>query len=146
MIYANTEIQTLLDIYKLSVYTKDHERLISIYDQSVQVFDMWGNGYFNDRDEWATAIRSWLTSLGNERVLVEFADVAIHQETNMAFVHAFVFYKAIAENGHELRKMKNRLTWGLIKKNGTWHVLHQHTSVPITFDTTKAIFDSSVTG
>lgn len=138
---TNAEIQLLIDTYKMSVYTKDYERLTNIYDHSVQVFDMWGNGYFKNRNEWGSVIKNWLTSLGNERVIVEFSEVTIQQEINMAFVCAFVFYKAVAENDNELRKMKNRLTWGLVKKDGAWRVLHQHTSVPIAFDTTKAIFD-----
>jgi ketosteroid isomerase-like protein len=35
--------------------------------------------------------------------------------------------------------MHNRLTWALKQENGAWKIVHEHTSAPVDFKTSKVI-------
>ena len=38
-----------------------------------------------------------------------------------------------------MRSMQNRLTWVLMRTDGGWLIVHEHTSVPISFSDTRGI-------
>jgi ketosteroid isomerase-like protein len=135
------EIRRLFEVYKESVFQKDPIRLAGIYDEGIIVFDMWSKFRVSGKGEWAEEIRSWLSSLGDERVVVEFSEIESMRDEVIAFASAFVSFKAVAADGSELRSMKNRLTWNIAKRGEDWLIVHQHTSAPIDSATTKAIFN-----
>lgn len=137
---VESEIIHLCTIYENSVFKKDYVALSNIYHESIKAFDLWGNGMYENKVDWSENLKNWLTSLGTEKVQVAFESVKIQTNEMLGFAHALVTYKAVDENNTELRKMKNRLSWGLIKVENKWLIAHQHTSVPIEFETTKAIF------
>ena len=126
--------------YQETAFKKDVAGMISLYDEDVEVFDMWERGYFSGLEEWAAVITGWLTSLNEEKVNVIFELINIHESDEIAFAHALIQYQAIAAGGNILRSMKNRISIGLINKNGAWKVKHQHTSAPVD-STLKAILD-----
>ena len=134
------EVAQLCETYKTCVYKKDYLALSDIYHESIQVFDLWNGGMYESKAEWEDNLRNWLTSLKNEKVEVSFESIKIEANEAVGFAHGFVTYRALDDSNLELRKMKNRFSWGLIKVDGNWLVAHQHTSVPIDFETTKAIF------
>jgi ketosteroid isomerase-like protein len=139
---SRPEIQRLFEVYKESVYQKDHIRLAGIYDDEILVFDMWSKFRVSGKRAWAEDIRAWLSSLGEERVAVEFSEIESRMDATLAFASAFVSFKAVAADGTIIRSMKNRLTWNIAKRGEDWLIVHQHTSVPIDGKTTKAIFDA----
>ena len=57
----------------------------------------------------------------------------------MAAVSAIVTYAALSAQGEPLRAMENRLTWVLRTTGHVLRVVHEHTSVPISFDEAKPI-------
>lgn len=141
MSVAESEITRLCTIYEESVYNKNYEALSDIYHENILAFDLWGNGMYKGKADWANSIKGWLTSLpGNERVKASFELLKVEANETLGFAYGFVTYKAIDENNNELRKMKNRFSWGLVKAGNDWLIAHQHTSVPIEFENTKAIF------
>lgn len=135
-----SEITRICELYQDFVYNKDYVALANLYHENMQAFDLWGNGIYENKTDWSNNLKNWLTSLNNEKVKVNFESVKIEANGTLGFAHALVTYRAIDENNVELRKMKNRLSWGLIKIGNEWLIAHQHTSVPIEFETTKAIF------
>ncbi len=132
-------VSRALEAYGAAVYAKDVEAFVAIYDWDVRVFDMWGEWSYDGLASWRGMAKGWFDSLGDERVVVEFEDVRIAAEGEMAIVHAYVVYKGVSAEGAELRAMQNRLTWALRRRDGDWKVVHEHTSAPADFETSKVI-------
>jgi ketosteroid isomerase-like protein len=135
------ELEGFFTIYKNSVWNKDSQSLIDMYDKHAVIFDMWDQGCILSSAEWAKNIRDWLGSLGDENVNVEFDNVQIHQAENLAIATAFIKYEAISSEGNVLRSMKNRITVGFSKSDNGWKVIHQHISAPVSSDNLTAILD-----
>jgi ketosteroid isomerase-like protein len=127
-------IQEYFSIYKQSAWTKDSERMISLYDDNVVIFDMWRQGFQTGVAEWSVAIKNWLNSLGEERVNVIFEMIELHEADNVAFGSALITFQAISPDNAVNRSMKNRITLGFIRKEQQWKVIHQHTSAPVNTD------------
>lgn len=131
------QIKQIFDAYKTAVFAKDVDSFIALYDDNVHIFDMWEKWSYDGIHAWRGMVSGWFGSLGEEQVLVDFDDVQITATHEFAVAHAFVTYKALSANGEELRSMNNRLTMALRHTNGTWKVIHEHSSAPIDGDTLK---------
>ncbi len=114
--------------------------MITLYDEQVLIFDMWGEGHCSDLPAWSAIIKEWLGSLKDERLNVIFEMIQIHQGDKVSFATAIVGYQAISADNKAIRSMKNRITVGFAKTETGWKVVHQHTSAPIDSDL-KAILD-----
>lgn len=133
-------IKDFFTIYKRSAWEKDAKSMIELYDDNVLVFDLWEHGYQVGLKNWSAAIEDWLGSLGTESVNVQFDMVDIHEGEELGWATAVVQFEEVTYDNHILRSMKNRMSLGLVKKEGQWKVQHQHTSAPIS-DELSALFD-----
>ncbi len=132
-------ITLMFEAYKNAVFAKDVEAFVALYDHNVCVFDMWGEWAYRGVEAWRGMVAGWFGSLGTERVAVDVDGVQTIVMHDLAVAHAFVTYKGISAEGKELRAMHNRLTWVLQQKGGSWKIVHEHSSAPIDFETTKVI-------
>jgi len=132
-------IWQVLDAYKTAVNAKDVDTFVSLYAQDVVVFDMWGEWAYKGVEAWRKMVAEWFGSLGSERVVVEANSVQVIAESNIAIIHAFVIFKGVSAEGEELRAMQNRFTWILQNREGGWKILHEHSSAPLDFETSKVI-------
>ena len=132
-------IQRVLQSYAAAVLAKDVQALMRLYDPAVRVFDTWGLWSYQGADAWQQAIEAWFTSLGSERVKVSFDDVQSSGGAELAVVSAFVTYASFSAQGEPLRSMQNRITWALRTSGHVLRIVHEHTSVPIGFEDSKAI-------
>jgi ketosteroid isomerase-like protein len=137
---ADNPILQVLDDYKAAVFAKSVDSLVALYDQDVSVFDMWGVWSYTGIASWREMVVTWFDSLGTERVIVDFSDTQTTVAQDLAVVHTFVTYKAVSADGVDLRSLDNRMSLTLRRKGDAWKIIHEHTSSPIDFDTTKAIF------
>ena len=128
---------SLLEAYRDAVHAKDVEAFVAIFADDVRVFDMWGTWSHDGIDSWREMAVGWFGSLGDELVRVEFDDVQTTVGDDTAVLSAFVTFAGLSADGEELRSMNNRLTWGLRKTDGTWKVVHEHTSAPVEMATGK---------
>ena len=133
------EIGSLIEAYKNAVFQKDLPAFLSLFDEQVRVFDMWEQWTYEGLDAWGEMVKGWFSSLGTDRDAIRFDDVQIRAAGEMALVSAIVRFTAVSESGEALRWLENRLTWGLLKKDGVWKIVHQHTSGPIDFKTMKVV-------
>ncbi len=133
------EFKSLFETYKNAVFQKDIEAFASIFDEDVQVFDMWGQWTYDGLAAWKEMAKGWFTSLGTDRDVVTFDNIQMQETGELATATAFVRFTAVSEKDEELRYLENRLTWIARKKNGKWGILHQHTSGPVDFETMKVI-------
>jgi uncharacterized protein (TIGR02246 family) len=132
-------ILQVLDAYKAAVNAKDVDTFVSLYDQDVVVFDMWGEWSYKGVVAWRRMVTDWFGSLGSEQVIVELNNAQVITEHSIAIAHAFVTFKGISAEGEALRVMQNRFTWLLKNREGVWKILHEHSSAPIDFETSKVI-------
>lgn len=132
-------ILQVLETYKSAVNKKDVDAFVALYDPDVVIFDMWGEWSYKGVEAWRRMVVDWFGSLGSERVIVEINDVQVITEHGIAIVHAFVTFKGVSSEGEELRAMQNRFTWVFKNKQGVWKILHEHSSAPINFETSKVI-------
>ncbi|HEY4043031.1 MAG TPA: nuclear transport factor 2 family protein [Rhodopila sp.] len=127
------------DTYKAAVLNKDVDALVDLYDTDLIAFDMWGSWSHIGEGPWRAMNQEWLGSLGLESVVVEFDDINTIPGNEVAATFATVTYKAVSETGEIVRSMQNRLTWMARLRNGSWKIVHQHTSAPIDRSTMRAI-------
>ena len=132
-------VESLLETYKNAVYQKDLAAFTSIFDENVHVFDMWVQWTYDGLPAWREMTKGWFGSLGTDRDVITFDDVHTEESGDLATLTAIVKFTAVSAQGQELRFLQNRLTWIARKKNGTWKIIHQHTSSPIDFSTMKVI-------
>ena len=136
----------LLEIYKESVYTKNVDAFIAIYEEDLHVFDMWGKWNIRGIDAWRKMAVEWFESLGEERVVVSVEEAQTIETGELALGHAILTYTAISPDGTKLRSLSNRISAGLRKKEGSWKIFHEHTSAPIDHQSMKAILQRNAGG
>lgn len=129
----------VLETYKSAVYAKDVETFLSLYDPDVEVFDMWGQWSYRGASAWRKMVAEWFTSLGDERVKVQTQGLKVLAADNIAVLHAFVTFTGESAEGKELRSMQNRFTWTLRNLGGSWKIIHEHSSAPADFETSKVM-------
>ena len=132
------QIRQIFEGYKAAVFAKNVEAFLALYNENIHIFDMWEKWSYNGKDAWREMVSNWFGSLGDEKVVVDFDSLTVTATNEIAVVHTFVTYKAVASNGNELRSMNNRLTAALKKSNGTWKIFHEHSSAPLDGNTLKA--------
>jgi ketosteroid isomerase-like protein len=135
------EIEDFFEDYKNAVWQKDATMLLKLYDNEVVSFDMWDIGYFKTLNEWTSEIENWLSSLGEEKVKVEFEMIKVFKSNTNGFANGLIEFQAINSQGAVLRKMKNRITAGFSRFKNGWKVVHQHISAPVTSENLTAILD-----
>ena len=134
------KVERVLEAYRAAVHDKDVEAFVALYDDDLRVFDAWGQWSYDGLAAWRQMAVEWFGSLGSERVGVEHQDVRSVVGDGVAVVHAFVTFKGLSPGGEELRAMDNRLTWALRRSgNGTWKIVHEHSSAPADFETSKVM-------
>jgi ketosteroid isomerase-like protein len=135
------EIEDFFENYKNAVWQKNATMLLKLYDTKVVSFDMWDIGHYKTRNDWAPSIESWLSSLGEEKVKVDFEMIKIFKSETNGFASGLIEFQAIDTQEKVLRKMKNRITVGFSKFKNGWKVVHQHISAPISSENLTAILD-----
>ncbi|MCG3088356.1 YybH family protein [Sporosarcina cyprini] len=138
-------IQDVLDNYQTAILEKDVEKFLSMYTSEIHIYDCWGNWESKGISSWRGNVEEWFNGLTENGVLlkVEWNDVVIEENSNLAFVHCAVTFAAYQEDsGEKLRQMTNRFTFGLRKENDTWAIAHEHSSLPIDLETGKGLFNS----
>lgn len=136
---SRSEILQLFDAYATAVLAKDVDTFVAIFAADVRVFDTWDAWSYDGIAAWRRMADAWLGSLGDDRVAVEWEDIRVSASADVAVAHAFVIYRAIDLAGNQPRAMRNRLTWGLERRDGRWVVVHEHTSAPMDFATKTAL-------
>lgn len=128
-----------LEGYAAAVKAKDVEAFLALYDEDVQIFDLWGRWSLRGRSEWRSMAQAWFGSLGAETVAVTHAQAQSQTGAELAFGHAILTYTAYAADGARLRSLDNRISLALGKREGEWKIVHEHTSAPVDHASGKAM-------
>jgi uncharacterized protein (TIGR02246 family) len=130
-------VLALLEAYQAAVHTKNVDAFAALYDADVRIFDMWGAWSCQGIAAWRAMAADWFGSLGTDSVVVGVDDVRVRVAQDLASVQAFLTFTGVSARGETLRAMDNRLTWVLQRRAETWKVVHEHTSAPADFATSK---------
>ncbi|MEH7248180.1 nuclear transport factor 2 family protein [Neobacillus niacini] len=144
MTEAFFKVQDVLENYKTAVYEKNVEKFLSMYAPDMHIYDCWGNWEIKDISSWKENVIQWFNGLSEDGVLlkVDFTDVVVEENSDLAFIHCAVTFAAHQEqSGENLRQMTNRFTYGLKKVNESWAITHEHSSLPINMENGKGIFN-----
>jgi uncharacterized protein (TIGR02246 family) len=134
-----TIVHAFLDAYTEAVLAKDADAFAALYDEDVEVYDMWGTWSLRGISAWRGMAEEWFSSLGDETVQVEARDVGCTAGPDLAIGHAILTFTARSAAGETLRSLDNRITVALRRHGDRWQVIHEHTSAPIHHQTAKAI-------
>jgi ketosteroid isomerase-like protein len=137
-------IRQALAAYQAAILAKDVDAFMAIYADDVRIFELW-NRWEHDNASWREMATGWFGFLGEERSVVEAHGVRTQVATDMALLSASLTYRAVDEDGRELRSLDNRLSWVLRQRGGRWLVVHEHTSVPLAMDGAKGILKRPAT-
>ena len=140
MLDLDSSVTLLLNAYTSAVRARDVEAFMDLYDANARVFDTWGVWSYESANARRDTIVNWFASLGTEYVVVTFDDVRIQGGAELALVSAFATFTGFSTEGKVLRSMQNRWTWAVRRDATGVKVVHEHTSVPISFTDTTAIF------
>ena len=144
MTHVFSKVQDVLETYKTAVYEKDAEKFLSMYAPEMHIYDCWGKWEVKDLFSWKKNVAEWFNGLNEDGVLlkVDFRDLVVEEDANLAIVYCTVTFTAHKEEaGEQLRQMTNRFTYGLKKVNESWFIAHEHSSLPINIETGKGIFN-----
>lgn len=138
MTHSDQPVRQILAAYQAAVLAKDVEAFVALYAADVEIFELWRQ-WTHDIASWRAMAKEWFAFLGDERCIVEAADVRARVSGDLALLTATLTYRAIDASGKELRSLDNRLSWVLSEIDGRWLVVHEHTSVPLAQETGKGI-------
>lgn len=136
-------IDDLPQRYAAAVGAKDVEALMALYDDGVRLFDLWGVWSHEGAAVWRQSVVEWFSSLGDQSLEVDFTEVQTTVTEELATLHATVTYRELNSTGDEADSAQNRLTWVLKPADGDWKIIHEHTSAPVDFETSKVMLKRS---
>ncbi|MFD2616502.1 YybH family protein [Terrilactibacillus laevilacticus] len=137
------KVQDILENYKTSTYEKNVEKFLSAYASDVHIYDCWENWEYVGIDRWREMVVAWFDDLNKDNILLktDFDDLAIEEDSRLAFIHCKATFAAHNPSGEILRQLSNRFTFCIKKENDSWLITHEHSSLPIKMETGKGIFD-----
>jgi uncharacterized protein (TIGR02246 family) len=139
MLDQNRQIDGLLKVYSEAAFAKNVDAFMANYADDVRVFDLWGSWEIRGAAAWREGIAGWFGSLGEDRVVVDFTDIDVSVDGDLAALNGFVAYSAETTSGERIRQMTNRISWTLVRRDDRWLVAHEHTSAPVDSETGKVI-------
>jgi ketosteroid isomerase-like protein len=134
----------VLDNYKQAVNERDSDKFLSAYSTDVHIYDCWGKWESKGKAAWKENVVAWFQDLKEKEdvLIVKIDDLVIEEDTNLGFVHCSVTFAAYKEeSGDKLRHITNRFTFGLKRVDGSWLITHEHSSLPISMENGKGMFD-----
>ncbi|UJF32504.1 YybH family protein [Paenibacillus hexagrammi] len=140
------EVQDVLENYKSAVYDTNVERFLAAYAPEMHIYDCWSSFESKGISPMKANVEEWFNGLRADGIslIVDFNDLAVEENLNLAFVYCAVTFAAHdIESGEKLRQITNRFTFGLRKENDSWLIIHQHSSLPIHVETGMGLFDSA---
>jgi ketosteroid isomerase-like protein len=128
------EIRGLIADQQRAVYAKDVERIMSYYTAEFAVFNVKPPFQIRGTGEWR---RVWETSLSHFPASfgTETRDLVITVSGGMAVAHYLSRFTGLPGDPSWIR------TTAVYKRiDGKWRIVHEHYSVPINPETSRAVF------
>lgn len=137
------QIRNLLTRWEAAFRAKDANAVMSCYAPGdvVVAFDIVPPLAKIGRDAYRQNYEEFFAMFSGP-LEVELRDVRIVAAADVAFLHCFDRMSGTLQSGEHF-DLWLRVTSGLRKLDGEWRIIHDHVSVPVDFETGKAILDLS---
>ncbi|WKA50690.1 SgcJ/EcaC family oxidoreductase [Planococcus liqunii] len=135
-------VQDLLTNYTEALYAGDAEKFLSGYAADVHIFDCFEQWEYGGIEAWRAFVTEWFSGMEQEgaKLRAEVKSQTAEEYEDSAHVHGIISFAALDQFGQPLRKTKNRFTFVLRKVDGSWRIVHEHSSVPVHMEDGRAIF------
>jgi ketosteroid isomerase-like protein len=136
---SEAEVRQLIDIYLGGVQNKDIARVMSCYAPDVTAFDVMPPLQYTSA---AAYQKSWemAFSMTDGQFRLERRDLTVAASADVAFAHA-IDHLTVSPKGADRVEMWMRWTACFRRLNGGWKIVHEHGSVPVDMETSKAVWD-----
>jgi ketosteroid isomerase-like protein len=81
---VDERVGTVIEAYQKAVYDRDVEAFMLLYHPRARVFDAWGVWSYEGAVAWLGPVEGWLSSLGDERVLVTVENLQVFGDRPLA--------------------------------------------------------------
>jgi len=135
------EIRALYDQWAKVFEARDIDGIMALYapgDDTI-AYDVVPPLQYKGRDAYRKDYLQFLDQYDGP-VHVEYRDMRILCGSDVGFIHALERFTGKMKNGQQT-DFWLRATSGVRKINGKWLIVHDHVSVPVDFDTGKAVLD-----
>jgi uncharacterized protein (TIGR02246 family) len=135
------EIKVLYDRWAKAFEARDIDAIMSIYGpgDTVIAYDVVPPLQFKGKDAYRKDYLAFLDQYDGP-IHVEYSDMRIISSGDVGFIHALEHFTGKLKNG-EPSDLWLRATSGVRKINGKWLIIHDHVSVPVDFETGKAVLN-----
>jgi len=135
------EIRALYDRWAKAFEARDIEGIMSVYapGDAVIAYDVVPPLQYKGKDAYRKDYLEFLAQYGGA-IHVEYRDMRILSSGDVGFIHALERFTGKLKNGQQT-DLWLRATSGVRKINGKWLIVHDHVSVPIDFESGKALLD-----
>jgi uncharacterized protein (TIGR02246 family) len=135
------EIRALYDQWAKAFEARDLNGIMAVYAPggAVVAYDVVPPLQFKGADAYREDYKQFLDQYDGP-VHVEYRDMRIMSSGDVGFIHTLERFTGKMKNGQQV-DFWLRATSGLQKINGKWRIVHDHISVPIDFETGKALLD-----
>lgn len=135
------KIRALYDRWAKAFEAHDIEAIMAIYapGDAVVAYDVVAPLQYKGKDAYRKDYLEFLAQYDGP-IHVEYRDMRILCSGDVGFIHALERFTGKMKNGQQ-SDFWLRATSGLRKMNGKWLIVHDHVSVPIDFESGKALLD-----
>jgi ketosteroid isomerase-like protein len=134
-----SKIHQLLDDWAKAFHARDLAAIMSMYAPGVVAYDIVPPLQYVGSDAYKKDYQTFLYQFDGP-IDVEYRDVHITAGSDVAFATGLEHMRGKMKDGNPL-DMWLRFTSGFQKIKGQWKDVHDHVSVPVDFDSGKALLD-----
>lgn len=138
---AEIQIKKLMDNFRAAVLARDVDKIMSFYSSDVVAFDIIPPlqyiGAKAYRKSWEKA---FLDSASSENWGYDIENLKITANEDVAFCHGLNHCYGSSKDGKKM-DMWMRSTHCFKRQNDKWLITHEQFSVPVDFETGKAVMD-----
>jgi ketosteroid isomerase-like protein len=136
---AVAEITSLIMARPRLIHAKDVTALLAQSAPDVVTFDALPPLSWQGTEALREKIATWFGGYASP-ISVMIRDLQVTARDDIGFAHYLYQVTGTTTDGTDVA-MWVRATVGLVKQHGSWHVTHEHTSVPFDAATGKAALD-----
>jgi uncharacterized protein (TIGR02246 family) len=133
------QIRQLIDQWVKALHAKDLNALMSYYAPDILTFDILPPLQYQGVDAYRKNFEAWFASVQGP-IDYEIRDLRITTGHDVAFCYSLNRVRSTRTTG-ETTDSWVRVTVGFRKMDGTWRITHEHVSVPVDLETSKAALD-----
>jgi uncharacterized protein (TIGR02246 family) len=125
-----TSISSLCNEYSAAWATEDIEKFSSLFSHSADLVIFDGSSTYNGWEAWQSRLTSSFPKARDVKISFRDHNIQVNTAGDAAFLTASedVNY---TENGKSFSFKGMRVTWILLKMDGSWVIIHGHWSMPI---------------